>query len=1266
MLKIRWRTLRTKIITWSFVPTAFILVGVALVIFYAYQQVTEELVIERDEQVTRLSASQLSSELAEYTGLLTTLVRTADIYQGNPAAQRDALQGARNRLTLFDGGVLILDTLGKVVAAEPERPEILGQDWSDRAYYQEIVRARISGAQGQVFSNIVSDGPGGAQVIVVAVPITGEQGEFLGAMMGLFRLGATSVSAFYGDIVKLRIGESGFAYLVDGTGRVIYHSDADRIGEDVVTQMVVQQVLSGQVGAIRTHDFEGQDIVAGFAPVPGTSWGLITEESWAALTSGSRSYGPFLLLLLGLGVVLPVLVVTFGLRRIVQPLEDLIDAAKEVARGNFGRTITARTGDEIEELATQFNLMSAQLETSYAHLEQRVADRTGRLAALNAIAAVVSRSLDLEEILNDALDKTLEVVGIKAGGIYLLQEDGGILTLAAHTGFSARFVAGIDRLRVGEGLSGHVVQSGQPLVIGDISAVPGMAHMRVRQEGFRSAAGFPLVSRDKVLGVLLVITRDYCEFSQQDIELFTSIGRQIGVAVENARLFGQAERRMQELEALYSADAELYRHLEMEQVLQALVDVAVDILQADKSSLMVWDARRERLVVSAAHGFRPETMAQMSFAPQEGIVGRVATGEELLVVEDVHADPRVARRITEPEGIRSLMHVPIKLGDQVFGVFNVSYLSPHAFGSEEQRLFMALAQRAALVIENARLYAETRRRADEVQTLFAVQQAITSRLDPGAVLQMIADEARRLTLTDQSAVYMLDGDQLEVSVVSGEVEPEMLGYRLPVEGSVAGLALETGKPFLIADVQDDPRVHAGIVERVKARSFVIVPLVSAAGPIGTITVANERSGALGPEDERVLAMLASGAVIALENARLYHEEQKGRREAERRRQVAEGLRDVLAIVNSNRSLDEILAYIVAQACRLMDTDAGAIYRLEEGKELLRIEAAWGVFDEYVEQVTIPIGQGAVGRAVLTRQPVTILDVSSALLDDAMTRDPRRRELMSQLFGQYNAVLAVPLMVKDEPYGGIVLYYPASRKFSGEEIGLAVSFADQAAMAIENARLRARAEQAAVAAERSRLARDLHDAVTQTLFSASLIAEVLPRLWERNHDEGLRRLQELRELTRGALAEMRTLLLELRPSALVDAKLGDLLRQLGESITGRARVPVALELESECDMPSEVKVALYRIAQEALNNVAKHAGASQAWVRLHCRPEQIALSVRDDGQGFELAGISPDSLGLGIMRERAETIGAVLTVESEVGRGTEVVVIWQDMSPPARL
>lgn len=242
--------------------------------------------IQRDQDVARLSAGQLATELAEYTDLLTTLARTADVYQGQPDAQREALKKASNRLAVFDGGVLILDTFGTVVAAEPERPDAVGQDWSARACYGEAFHSQTLGSAEAIFSNAVNDGAGGTEVVCIAMPITGEQGEFLGVMTGMFRLGVTAVSAFYGDIVKLRIGENSNAYLVDGNGRVIYHSDANRIGEDFSAQPVVQLVLDGQVDAIHTRDAGGLDIVASFAPVPGTRWGLVIEESWATLIKG--------------------------------------------------------------------------------------------------------------------------------------------------------------------------------------------------------------------------------------------------------------------------------------------------------------------------------------------------------------------------------------------------------------------------------------------------------------------------------------------------------------------------------------------------------------------------------------------------------------------------------------------------------------------------------------------------------------------------------------------------------------------------------------------------------------------------------------------------------------------------------------------------------------------------------------------------------------------------------------------------------------------
>ncbi len=373
-------------------------------------------------------------------------------------------------------------------------------------------------------------------------------------------------------------------------------------------------------------------------------------------------------------------------------------------------------------------------------------------------------------------------------------------------------------------------------------------------------------------------------------------------------------------------------------------------------------------------------------------------------------------------------------------------------------------------------------------------------------------------------------------------------------------------------------------------------------------------------------------------------------EIERRRRLAEGLRDILTVLNTARPLEEILDLIVEQASQLLATDAIAIYRQDEGDGAPRIQAA-----RYLDGSTLDdISNGKIHPQFSSHAPAPGNGLTGGA-DLGMTQA-----------GRYRSVLAVPLNVKGEIYGSICLYYKAARSFSQEEKELAVAFADQAALAIENGRLREQVGRSAVAAERTRLARDLHDAVTQTLFSTSLIAEVLPRIWERDAAEGKKRAEELRELTRGALAEMRTLLLELRPTALTEASLGDLLRQLADAVTGRARIPVSVLLEGQGGtLPSEVQIAFYRIAQESLNNVAKHSGASHVSVKMCQTPDSVTLEIEDDGRGFDQIAVPATHLGLNIMRERAEAVGAHLEIASAKGQHTRIMASWDRNAKPQR-
>jgi two-component system nitrate/nitrite sensor histidine kinase NarX len=286
--------------------------------------------------------------------------------------------------------------------------------------------------------------------------------------------------------------------------------------------------------------------------------------------------------------------------------------------------------------------------------------------------------------------------------------------------------------------------------------------------------------------------------------------------------------------------------------------------------------------------------------------------------------------------------------------------------------------------------------------------------------------------------------------------------------------------------------------------------------------------------------------------------------------------------------------------------------------------------------------------------------------DVQSADPPARFLHSLLDDQTSILLQgvqswmwVPLAIKGRIIGAVGVAHSERNFFTAHHADLALTVANQAAITMVNAELYENAQTLAALQERQRLARNLHDAVNQSLFSAGLIAEVLPRLWERDPDEGRRSLEDLRRLTRGAQADMRLLLAELRPSTLTDAELGDLLRLLGNALAGRTNIPISVTVVGEGKLPAEVQVALYRLCQEGLNNISKHAEASRVDIQLQYETGAVELYIRDDGRGFDPEQTPPGHYGLSMMRERATAVGATLSISSKPGHGTEIVIRWEE-------
>jgi hypothetical protein len=304
---IKWRKWCRRLIVALMVLTLVVLAGAAVSTYLAYQRASTDLVMERNRHVTYLSAARLMDEVSKYADALTSLTRSPEIYGGDVVARREALTDARFRLAVFDGGVVLLDNFGRVQATEPERLEILGNDWSRNDFFRELLVS-----SGPYYSGAIRNGPDGAPVVVVSVPILGDNDEFRGVLAGMFRLGEPTVSAFYGSFVRLRIDLSGNTLLVDGNGQVIYDSGYRLVGQTWDLSRFPD--FGPQGGVARLPDADGNDVIAAYAAVPGTKWTLITEDDWASAVRPFRNYGNALIVLLLLGMVLPSAGVLFLLR----------------------------------------------------------------------------------------------------------------------------------------------------------------------------------------------------------------------------------------------------------------------------------------------------------------------------------------------------------------------------------------------------------------------------------------------------------------------------------------------------------------------------------------------------------------------------------------------------------------------------------------------------------------------------------------------------------------------------------------------------------------------------------------------------------------------------------------------------------------------------------------------------------------------------------------------------------------------------------------
>jgi len=349
---------------------------------------------------------------------------------------------------------------------------------------------------------------------------------------------------------------------------------------------------------------------------------------------------------------------------------------------------------------------------------------------------------------------------------------------------------------------------------------------------------------------------------------------------------------------------------------------------------------------------------------------------------------------------------------------------------------------------------------------------------------------------------------------------------------------------------------------------------------------------------------------------------------------------------------QVSEVIVDQALRALNAHRGLVATLNEAGRFLVLLNKTGMPSETANEARcIPLDYpGPLAEAARTSAPVWI-----ETREEFINRYPKLAEMLAETGSQSGVYL--PLMIAERIIGAIGFTFAKPRQFTEEDQGLFLALATHCAQALERAQLYESQQATVTVQERQRLARELHDSISQTLFAADMMAQSLIRQWQRKPEVVPRRLEELQHLTSSALAEMRSFLLGMQPARLADISLEELLKQLAQSLGAKTHIRVKVISEGDFQPPPEIKLALYLIAQEALMNVAKHAQATETVVSLKSPPGQVILGVVDNGRGFDPAEVTPLNMGLSTMRERAMEIGAEFTIQTNPGRGTQIWVQW---------
>jgi signal transduction histidine kinase len=538
-----------------------------------------------------------------------------------------------------------------------------------------------------------------------------------------------------------------------------------------------------------------------------------------------------------------------------------------------------------------------------------------------------------------------------------------------------------------------------------------------------------------------------------------------------------------------------------------------------------------------------------------------------------------------------------------------------------------------------------RAETDRLRTLVETGIAINSELSLDALLERIVEAAARVTGARYAALGVIDraGTGLERFVTHGiDAETHAAIGELPRGRGILGVLIRDAKTLRLHDIAEDPRSVGFPPHHPPMRTFLGVPILLRGVGYGNLYLTEKESGEdFTEEDEELVTLLAAQAAVAVENARLYESATEWSRQLESLNEIGGALVSELEL--------PLLLDLVARRLRGLIGARLVTIALPVGDEL-RIEAADGDESEGFVGMTFPRHDSKTGR---------VLERGKSERVDSLLEDPEVHQDAARRFGARTG-LYVPLVLRDAPIGVLVAHdkLGADQRFDSADLRLAEQFADRAAVAVDLSRRVARDALRRVVGgqelERRRLARELHDETGQALTSILLGLRAVEEA--RSPDAMRGAVSDLRELVVATLQDVRRLAVQLRPKALDDFGLVPALERLAQTFSETSGIGVDLEAQlGDERLPAEVETTLYRIVQEALTNVVKHAEASSVSILLVLRDGSATAVIEDDGRGFDPAAQGDDRLGLQGMRERVELHDGRLTVEAAPGSGTTLVV-----------